>query len=208
MDSRDPSQIPDPRLPVSELLARLPGLNVGRFGRPGDPWNLLFLGPESALSAALEAGGWTRLAGTYWGSIVGGLGQLARGRRLTLFPPMNYYEQFGRFQDHNWVLVTTPILQRHHFRLWKTPYTDPEGRQAWWGSANYDMAARFWDFSHVPDPDADAERDFIGKTLVGAPQVSMQTVMPSPNVPRSGANDKGYPYFTDGRVLVVQLTGR
>lgn len=204
MDPRSPGQIP---LPVTELLARLPGLNTGRFGRPGDPGNLLFLGPAAALSAALEGGGWTRLPDTYLGSVVGGLGQLARGRRLTLFPPMNTYTQFGRSQDQNWVLVTTPILRRHHFRLWQAPFTDPEGRQAWWGSANYDKAARFWDFSHVPDPDVDAERDFIGRTLQHSPHVSMQTLMPAPNVPREGANDKGYPYFTDGRALVVQLCG-
>ena len=206
MDSGNPRQIPEV-LPVTELLARLPGRNTGRFGRAGDPWNLLFLGTDAALGAALEAGGWTRLPDTYLGSVIGGLAQILRGRKLTLFPPMNFYSLFGRFQDRNWVLVTTPILQRHHFRLWKIPFTDPEGRQVWWGSANYDMAARFWDFSHVPDPDADAERDFIGKTLVGAPQVAMQTVMSSPNVPRSGENDKGYPFFTDGRVLVVQLCG-
>lgn len=205
MDSGNQGPIPPSPLPVTELLATLPGLNVGRFGRPGDPWNLLFLGPEAALSAALEAGGWTRLADTYWGSILGGLDQLLRGRRLTKFPPMNYYSQFGRFQDQNWVLVTTPIIRRHHFRLWKAPYTDPDGRQAWWGSANYDKAARFWDLSHVPDPDVDAERDFIAKSLAAAPQAEMQTLMPSPNVPRSGANDKGYPYFGDGRVLVVRI---
>lgn len=204
MDSRDPRQVPQGEiLPVTELLARLPGLNTGRFGRPGDPWNLLFLGPEDALVSALENGGWTRLPETYLGSFVGGIGQLARGRKLTLFPPMNFYTQFGRFQDQNWVLVTTPILQRHHFRLWKAPFTDPEGRQAWWGSANYDKAARFWDLSHVPDPDADAERDFIAKSLAGT--AKMLTLMPSANVPREGKNDKGYPYFTDGRVLVVQL---
>ena len=203
MDPRDSREVSEAALPVSELLARLPGLNTGRFGRPGDPWNLLFLGPEEALVSALEGGGWTRLPGTYLGSVLGGLAQLARGRRLTLFPPMNFYTQFGRFQDQNWVLVTTPILRRHHFRLWKAPFSDPDGRQAWWGSANYDKAARFWDLSHVPDPDVDAERDFIAGTL--APHAKMLTLMPAANVPREGENDKGYPYFTDGRVLVVRV---
>lgn len=203
MDPRDSREVSEAALPVSELLARLPGLNTGRFGRPGDPWNLLFLGPEDALASALEGGGWTRLPETYLGSVLGGLGQLLRGRRLTLFPPMNFYTQFGRFQDQNWVLVTTPILRRHHFRLWKAPFTDPDGRQAWWGSANYDKAARFWDLSHVPDPDVDAERDFIAGTLAGTAE--MTTLMPAANVPREGKNDKGYPYFGDGRVLVVRV---
>lgn len=201
MDSRDPREVPE-ALALPALLTRLPGRNAGRFGRPGDPWNLLFVGSEAAVSAALEAGGWTRLPDTYAGCVLGGLGQLLRGRRLTLFPPMNFYTQFGRSQDQNWVLVTTPILRRHHFRLWRAPFTDPRGEPVWWGSANYDKAARFWDLSHVPDPDVDAERDFIASTLPGA----RRELVSAPQVPREGANDKGYPFFTDGRVLAADFS--
>ena len=186
-------------------MARLPARNVGRFGRAGDPLNLLFLGSEPSLRAALEAGGWTLLPRTLAGSVLGGLGQLARGRSLTLFPPMNTYRLLGRPQDQNWVRVTRPLIQRHHFRLWSLPFSDPEGRPAWCGSANYDKAARFHDLSHVPDPDIDAERDFIAGTLRGCGLVDEAALHERPGAPREGVNDKGYPFFTDGRVLVVRL---
>lgn len=202
MDSGSEGQIP-PLGPLAELLARLPARSTGRFGRPGDPWNLLFLGSEASVTSALMAAGWTLLPRTIPASLAAGLGQLLRGERLTLFPPMNEYRQFGRAQDQNWVRVTVPILRRHHFRLWAVPGAE----QAWWGSANYDMAARLWDLSHVPDPDIDAEREFIAGTLRGLPGVrSLQTLEP-PGLAREGANDKGYPFRTDGRVLVVALGG-
>lgn len=200
MDPRDPRPVPAAR-PLAELLRTLPARNAGRFGRPGDPWNLLFLGSGEAVAGALAAAGWSRIPPSTAASVAAGLGQVLRGERLTLFPPMNEYRQFGRPQDMNWALVTTPILRRHHFRLWRAPVTDDDGRPVWWGTANYDKAARFWDLSHVPDPDVDAERDFIRSTL-GTAEASLEA---APGVPRSGENDKGYPFFTDGRVLVVRL---
>lgn len=186
-------------------MARLPARNVGRFGRQGDPFNLLFLGTRASVRAALGHGGWTELPRTLAGSVLGGLGQLARGRPLTLFPPMNTYRLLGRPQDQNWVRVTRPLIQRHHFRLWAVPFADQAGRPAWWGSANYDKAARFHDLSHVPDPDIDAERDFIAGSLRGSGQVEGVERVARAGLAREGANDKGYPFFTDGRVLVVRL---
>ena len=202
MDPGSEGPIPSPG-PLESLLARMPARSIGRFGRPGDPWNLLFLGSEAEVVSVLRAAGWTLLPRTISASLTAGLGQLLRGERLTLFPPMNEYRQFGRVQDQNWVMVTVPILRRHHFRLWAAD----ERRRVWWGSANYDMAARFWDLSHVPDPDIDAERAFIAGSLGGLPGVSGLETRPVPGLAREGANDKGYPFRTDGRVLVVRLGG-
>ncbi len=190
---------------TSALYDELPVRNTGRFGRPGDPWNLLFLGSEKSVIGALTDAGWTRLSLSIPVSIAQGLGQLLRGQKLTLFPPMNQYRLMGRPQDHNWAQVVRPIAQRHHFRLWRLPIEDNKGRNYWWGSANYDRDVRYWDLSHVPDPDCDAERDFIGKTLEGSPCVEEIAYREVARLPREGANDKGYPFFTDGRVLTIRL---
>ena len=183
----------------------MPPRNSGRFGREGDPLNLLFSGTEAAVRSALEASGWLKLSLSIPVALAQGLGQLARGRRLTLFPPMNIYKVLGRPQDHNWAIVVTPIIARHHFRLWNTGRSDPEGRPWWIGSANYDKDARYWDLSHVPDPDIDAERDYIAGTLRAAGAARSFAYAGNPRIPAEGANDKGYPFFTDRRVLVAQL---
>ncbi len=193
------------RRELDDIIDRLPVRNTGRFGREGDPWNLLFKGSQDCVIGALTDAGWIRLSLSIPTSIYQGLGQLLRGKRLTLFPPMNIYRVLGRPQDHNWAQIVRPIAERHHFRLWRLPYADADGRRYWWGSANYDKDARYWDLSHVPDPDADAERDYIAKTLEGSRWVEKVERRAVDRIPRKGANDKGYPFFTDGRVLVVTL---
>lgn len=205
--------VPDRAVPPSEAVAAsweeaspsLPGLNEGRFGRPGDPQNLVFVGTPDAVRAALRDAGWTEIPTTIRGSLAAGLKELIAGKRLAAVPPMNDYRLRGRRQDMNWALPVRFLQERHHFRLWRTGITDPRGRDFWWGSANYDLRVRWRDLSHVPDPDADRERDFIVSTLASSPRVRALVVLPAPRVPREGFNDKGYPFRTDGRVAVVDL---
>ncbi|MDE2510705.1 MAG: LssY C-terminal domain-containing protein, partial [Elusimicrobia bacterium] len=105
----------------------------------------------------------------------------------------------------NWALPVRPLAERHHFRLWNTGTRDRAGRLFWWGSGNYDLRIRWRDFSHVPDPDMDREREFISETLARSPLLDSIVLTPLPQIPREGANDKGYPFRTDGRVAVIVL---
>lgn len=190
---------------LPDILAGLPGRNVGRFGRPGDPLNLVFLGTRDSLRLALGAAGWTELPLSVLRSCLEGAVELARDEPLRRFPPMNAYRVAGRKQDFNWVKAVRPISARHHFRLWRVHRPDRHGRAMWWGSANYDAALRLWDLSHVPDPDNDAERDFIAASLAGSPRVEWTRLEPLAQIPASGVNDKGHRFKTDGRALVVSL---
>lgn len=203
---RHPRELPPARtLPLEAALALLPGRNVGRLGRTGDALNLLFLGSPEQVAAALEDGGWTRLPPSIDASTAAGFDDLASGRPLTRFPPMNDYRLLGRLQDMNWVRVIKPLQTRHHFRLWRTGLFDASSRELWWGSGDYDLSIRWHDLSHRPDPDMDYERDYIGKTLSGKTGVEEISLVELPQIPRAGANDKGYPFRTDGRALLVRL---
>lgn len=186
-------------------LAELPARTRGRFGREGDPLNLLFLGSAEQVRAALSAAGWTEIPRTILQSVALGLGELAAGRTLTRFPPMNGYRVLGRLQDMNWAIVVIPIEKRHHFRLWRTGLADARGRELWWGSGNFDLSARYWDLSHRPDPDMNMERDYIARSLEGSARVERMSLVPLPQIPLRGKNDKGYEHFTDGRALLVEL---
>ena len=191
--------------PLGEVLAKLPPRNVGRFAKPGDPLNLVFVGDAEQVEAALREAGWTRIPLRNCASVRAALGELLRGGMFRSFPPMNLYRLHGRFQDFNWSIPITPLAQRHHFRLWRSGWKDENRRDIWWGSANLDIAVRYWDLSHTPHPDMPAERAFIASTLEGSRWVASSRLQPVPQVPLEGVNDKGYPFHTDAKALVVVL---
>lgn len=190
---------------LSEELASLPARDIGKFERPADPLNMLFLGTEASVQEALEGAGWTRIPIPISDAFWRGLGELLRGEQLRSFPPMSDFRVLGRVQDMNWVLVIKPIETRHHFRLWRTGLHDARGRELWWGSGNFDLSWRMRDFSHRPHPDMNLERDYLAKTLEGSPLVEKASLVALPQIPREGVNAHGYPFTSDGRALLVEL---
>ena len=196
LDRLAPAAPPPPRAPVSgwaEAAPRLPVRSEGRFGRPGDPLNLVFIGAPADVRAALAGAGWTEIPAATRSALASGS------------LPMNDYHLRGRVQDMNWAMQVRPVLERHHFRLWRTGFVDPRGRDLWWGTANYDLRVRWSDFSHVPDPDSSKERDFIASSLKGSPLLESAVLVEVPGIPRDGFNDKGYAFRTDGRAALLTL---
>jgi hypothetical protein len=190
---------------LEEGVASLPGLNNGRFGRSGDALNLVFVGSAESVRESLSKAGWTELPGTIRASIAGGLVELVSGKPIASAPPMNEYWLDGRRQDMNWAIPVKFIEARHHFRLWDTGMRDPRGRAIWWGSGDRDLSVRWHDLSHVPDPDMNAERDWVAASLKESPLLERITLMPVERIPRGGVNDKGYAFHTDGRVALIEL---
>ncbi|MBI5625092.1 MAG: LssY C-terminal domain-containing protein [Elusimicrobia bacterium] len=199
------SSRPVSRAEAASCLKLLAGRNEGRGGREGDPWNLAFWGTAEDVRHALALAGWTEVPLSLGKSLRAGTAELLSGSQLRRFPPFNLYRFLSRNQDMNWAVIDRPLVSRHHFRLWRTGFTDPEGRELWWGSGNRDLAIRWRDLSHRPDPDMDSERAFIASTLGRkVPGVKLSLVR-LPQIPLSGENDKGYAFRTDGRVLLVEL---
>lgn len=192
-------------VPLDEAAAGLPGMNTGRFGRAGNPLNLVFVGSEASLREALTRAGWTEVPGTIRASIGRGAAELLTGRPVASTPPMNEYWLGGRRQDMNWSIQTKFLTARHHFRVWDTGLRDPRGRAVWWGAGDYDLSIRWHDLSHVRDPDLDAERDFIAASLKDSAFLERASLVALPAIPREGANDKGYKFRTDGRAALIEL---
>ncbi|MEK7859305.1 MAG: LssY C-terminal domain-containing protein [Elusimicrobiota bacterium] len=190
---------------LAEVYRNLPSRDIGRFSRPADPLNMIFLGTEEAVRRTLEDAGWTSLPLTIAPCFWEGLGQVLTGRRLTKFPPMNDFRVLGRRQDMNWVQVIRPVETRHHFRLWKTGVFDARGREVWWGSGNFDLSVRYWDFSHRPHPDMNLERAFLAESLKGSARVERTALLDLAQIPKAGVNAHGYPFSSDGRALLVEL---
>lgn len=182
-----------------------PALNAGRLGRVGNPLNVAFVGTPRAVREALEGAGWTEVPRPIRDSLWAALRELLAGKALAATPPMNDYRLDGRLQDHNWAIATSFLQTRHHFRMWRTGQRDAEGRDLWWAAGDYDLRIRWHDLSHVRDPDLDAERDYIVKTLEPSPRFVKASYVAHPGVPKEGANDKGYAFHTDGRVALIEL---
>lgn len=178
---------------MDQAAPMLPAVDEGRFGRAGDPLNLIFVASAADLREALLAAGWTEVPTPVRSALAAGV------------MPMNDYRLVGRRQDLNWEISVRPVQERHHFRLWRTGLLDDNGRSVWWGSGNYDLSIRWSDLSHRPDPDMDRERDFVVKTLAGSPLVQTAALIRLPQIPTEGFNDKGYAYRTDGRASVIAL---
>jgi len=190
---------------AAEALPGLPAMNKGRLGRAGNPLNLVFVGAEPAVREALTNAGWTEVPGPIRASTRAGLAELFGGRPVASFPPMNEYWLDGRRQDMNWSIPTKFLSARHHFRLWDTGLRDPKGRAVWWGAGDYDLDLRLHDLSHVRDPNLDAERDWIAASLKDSPRFKGAELIAHPGIPREGANDKGYKFFTDGKAALIEL---
>lgn len=188
-----------------EAAPTLPGASEGRSGLAADPLNLVFVAAPGALVAGLSEAGWTRVPTTVRGSLGAALGQLLSGRAPAAFPPLGDRRLKGRVQDFNWVISERFLGERHSVRLWATGTVDRRGRHFWWGSARRELARRWPVLSRRPDPDADAERDFVLSTLARSPRAGTLVVLPHPRVPREGLDDRGFPFRTDGRVAVIEL---
>jgi hypothetical protein len=189
------------RLRLERALQLLPGFNVGKEGHPGNALNIVFVAKEEELLRALGAAGWTRVPHSLFGSTALGFCELAEGRWPAAFPPMHNYSLFGREQDLNFSIQSGFPYSRHHFRLWKSPFADEQGRAIWWASADFDVGIRWSDLSHVPDPNIDQERNFLASTLIGlAKQLRW---IPLSQIPKEGSDDRGYPYKGDGKVLLA-----
>ena len=198
-----PPSLAGRRLSLEDALRRLPGRNQAWSGLPGDALNLVFVGAEEKIIASLASAGWTRVPRSMASSIGAGLRELARGRWPAAFPPMHGYRLFGKLQDINFSIPTRFPLSRHHFRLWRSPFTDPAGRPIWWGSADYDVSIRWRDLSHRTDPDTTRERDFVAATLKDKAALRW---LPLPQIPKEGENDRGYAFRNDGRALLAVFT--
>jgi hypothetical protein len=194
---------------TEDILARIPRRVADAAGTLGDRVNFLILGQEDQIKSALLSVGWVAVDRTVADALLrGALGALSREAYLTM--PMSELLLFGRAQDYGFAhsdpVVT--VAARHHFRLWKAPFT-VEGRQLWVGAGTHDIGfdrdRRDGKITHRIDPDTDKEREYIGESLFQSGQVAKRDyVTPSATVTRA-ETAHGQEYFSDGRILVIYM---
>jgi LssY C-terminus len=194
------------RSELSAMIHFLPPRTVDGEGRDGDMLNLVFVANEDDLEDAFARAGWIKTDKTrfpaFW--------HLAMQRMHYAKLPMRRLFVFGRTQDYSYALPdsTSIVSKRHHLRIWKTDY-QVDGTPIWVGAATYDIALQ-WQLRklrifHRIDPKVDSERDFIAGKLSETNLVTRQEYLHCANPVFKGETATGGPYYSDSRMLLVEL---
>lgn len=175
--------------------------------KASDEPNLLLLGTEVELTAAMEAAGWSQA------------GQLSRQSKFEVFralaedrgfkeAPVSMILLEGRPPDLVFEKLNNTFAARHHLRLWRRPGT-LRGQLVWVGAATHDTGISFSEenhtFIHTIDSHLDAERAKVVNDLLFTGLVKGLSLVDRPDAPTSGRNATGDPFVTDGRMAVLQF---
>lgn len=187
-------------------IGHLPRFSATLSGRAQAPISMVFLGTGADLLRAFQAAGWhvadrvtprTALRAFVCGVL---------NRPYPSAPVLPVFVD-GRlhslaFQSHD---GDGSSRRRHHARWWHTDFTC-EGRPVWVATASFDAGVGMGRLFPLPihhiDPDIDAEREYIVRSLTGTGLVEV-TQRVEITGPMTGKNAAGDRFFTDGVAAVM-----
>jgi hypothetical protein len=196
-------------------LQALPCCTSDKSGmRRGDPLNLVLVGDEREVLAALVRGGWDFTDTIDAHSVERMVSAFLRRSAYRNAPVSALYFE-GRAQDFAMQRARGTVSQRNHLRLWLTPLR-VDGRSVWAGQISRDIGVRVTGASptlttHAIDPDVDEARDYLleGALVSGVAErwgLAPGVGAAAPERPRK--NLTGDAYYTDGMRLVLVLARR
>ena len=168
-----------------------------------EPVSLVFVGSEERLDRLFAETGWKRAEQI--NIVTGTRAYLAGifGLSYSTGPAGAGYIG-GRVQNVTYqrAVKSDSFRQRHHTRIWKTAFSHAS-EPVWVATASFDRGLRLTPQLRLPthrvDPDLNAERDYVTRTL----QLPSEYVQVRGNT--SGKLATGDHYYFDGRVAVVRL---
>jgi hypothetical protein len=191
------------------MLDQVPLRVVDASGNPGDRTNFMIVGSEDQVRAALEAAGWVKVDSSVTDTVLrGALATLSRQAYVTI--PMSQLMLFGRIQDYGFAQADPirVVTSRHHFRLWKAPFTLGD-RTVWVGAGTHDIGLerdrRNGKLTHKIDPQIDLERDYIGRSLSETGLVAKLDYMTPANPVKEAKTATGGSFSSDGRTIIIYL---
>jgi len=193
------------------ILDKIPRRNDDNKGNLGDMTNFILIGSEERLRQAFEQAGWVLVDRTKEDAVLHGILASVTKQSYVQMPMSELY-LFGRPQDFGFALAEPfeVIYQRHHNRVWKSPYT-VNGQTVWVGAGTHDIGIerdqRTNGITHKIDPDIDKEREFVAESLVSTGLISAKMYL-APSQPLTQAHTAtGGSFHSDGRVVVLQFRG-
>lgn len=181
-------------------------------GKPlsGDLINLVVIGSQAQLDGAMQKAGWVHPDPITPESTAHMGWALLRHKAYPTAPVSNLY-LFGRQQDLAWESNSADVHHRDHCRAWKSPLKDSDGQDVWLIAGTQDVGVEWDSHRHEPthkiNPDIDAERDLIVRSLQSAAVLNRVYQLPGAHAgqPYDGRNGGGDPFHTDGMVTAVEF---
>ena len=194
---------------TQSLLDSIPTRVEDAAGTQGDRVNFVIVGSQSKVEAAFRAAGWVTVDKTRKDAVLRGLlSSVSKDAYVTL--PMSELMLFGRTQDYGYAQgdPIQVVASRHHFRLWKAPFT-LEKQTVWAGAGTHDIGfdrdQRNNGITHKIDPDTDGEREYIGQSLQQTGMVVKLDHMRAAKTIETAKTAHGEEFHSDGRTLIIYL---
>jgi hypothetical protein len=178
-----------------------------QFKNLGDMVNFVLIGSQQQVQSAIDAANF-HVADTNDKKAVLEAAMMTYESKDYLAMPMSTLYLFNRPQDYGYEQAEpiAMVASRHHFRLWKAPFTW-NGQTVWVGAGTHDIGfakdKRNGDVTHKIDPNIDGERENIGASLQKGGKVKSMFYYLPPNPVQDAKNATGDGYKSDGRILVV-----
>ncbi|OQA56644.1 MAG: hypothetical protein BWY42_00887 [Candidatus Omnitrophica bacterium ADurb.Bin277] len=198
---------------IPGYMKELPCCTTNQKGnRNGDPINLTVLGELEDVITLFTSAGWAETRALTVKSGLSMAKAFFTGDEDRYSPVSPLYHN-GHPQDLALQKARSTINQRLHLRLWYTPLRW-NGKPAWVGTISRDIGVKLtpktWYFTtHKIDPNLDDARDYVLADLIEVQKVARfgfikNTALESSDKPKK--NLTGDSYFTDNRILVIELS--
>ena len=186
-------------------VQKLPLYSETLSGKTMEPISAIYVGSEQQILQLYLSHGWYRADPSTLSNTLRALSVGFQGHQYLQAPVTpSYLDAKPEDLAFQKPTETNTLRQRHHTRLWQTDFKLASGEEIWVATASYDEGIEFAGAAKLPthhiDPNIDAERSYIIRSLaIQAPRL-VQVVHP-----QSGQNASGDVFFTDGKAVVVTL---
>lgn len=199
-----PGEIGTPSL----TTVSFPPFTHTKAGATGEPVNLMIAGSEAQVCGILSSAGWKEADPITLASAAKMVGKFITGGSYPS-APMSDLTLYGRTQDHAFEHELGSVRERDHLRMWRTPLTDLAGDHFWAIAATRDANVKFnnvgLSVTHAIAPDVDSERSLVAQIYLSSGIVGQQYTLQSLPPNYHGENGGDDTYYTDGRVVVLEL---
>ena len=201
-------EIPAPA-DLVELVQRQPLRVKTPSGEDSDIVNLMFLGAQEDLETGFRMAGWVEARSL---GVKSGLVTALQALRKSGYSeaPFSRLQLEGKDPDYEYQKDLNTVAKRHHLRIFRREETW-RGHTVWVASATHDIGIgvgrKGTQWYHLIDPEIDRERQKIADDLLFTGVATGYSLVERPAAPTRAGNATGDELRTDGRMMVLHLTG-